>query len=314
MTSKRMVHKNWPKWVFAGGLAGTRGETPQTRFHFLSRGRFWLLCQAGGSRVSGVSMWLGCHFSRDDFLGIFRFFYFDRLPSKLAMNLVVPSFSLMCIFLLAFWPSSAQSLVLSACEALSLLVLGSQEERLPCSSRSLDVTKNSWQTHLIQCQGGYQCWTWSLLTAGLGFSLRWKIFQKVAMEVVGFSVDFCGGFLVAKCKRKIRKKNPSAKNNKSAEGQGLLRILPDSTFSEKRSFWKEGPKITKIRHTTLPTLAAQQCGGIWCDPPPLSMSYRQEGVSQRYLRDTTWKQGKVGAIPPLAILSRKGIVRYSEKI
>ena len=60
---------------------------------------------------------LGCHFSRDDFLGIFRFFDFNRLPSKLAMNLVVPSLSLMCIFLPAFWPSSAQSLVLSACEA-----------------------------------------------------------------------------------------------------------------------------------------------------------------------------------------------------
>ena len=28
------------------------------------------------------------------------------------MNLVMPSLSLMCIFLLAFWPSSAQSLVL----------------------------------------------------------------------------------------------------------------------------------------------------------------------------------------------------------
>ena len=29
-----------------------------------------------------------------DFLGIFRFLNFNRLPSKLAMNLVVPSFSL----------------------------------------------------------------------------------------------------------------------------------------------------------------------------------------------------------------------------
>ena len=60
---------------------------------------------------------LGCHFSRDDFLGIFRFFDFNRLPSKTAVNLVVPSLSLMCIFLPAFWPSSAQSLVPSACEA-----------------------------------------------------------------------------------------------------------------------------------------------------------------------------------------------------
>ena len=43
------------------------------------------------------------------------------------------------------------------------------------------------------------------------------------------------------------------------EGQGLLRTLPDKIFSEKRSFDKKGPKITeKIRHATLPTLAAQQ--------------------------------------------------------
>ena len=68
------------------------------------------------TKVWGV-LRLGCHFSRDDFLGIFRFFYFYRLPSKLAMNLVVPSLSLMCIFLPAFWALSAQSLVLSACEA-----------------------------------------------------------------------------------------------------------------------------------------------------------------------------------------------------
>ena len=67
---------------------------------------------------------LGCHFSRDDFLGIFRFFDFNRLPSKLAMNLVVPSLSLMCIFLPAFWPSSAQSLVLSACDGLKPACLG----------------------------------------------------------------------------------------------------------------------------------------------------------------------------------------------
>ena len=69
--------------------------------------------QVAAMNVQNIA--LGCHFSRDDFLGIFNFFY--RLPSKLAMNLVVPSFSLMSIFLPAFWPSSAQSLVLSACEA-----------------------------------------------------------------------------------------------------------------------------------------------------------------------------------------------------
>ena len=35
-----------------------------------------------------------------------------------------------------------------------------------------------------------------------------------------------------------------------------------------------------------------------------------KGVSQRYLRDTLWKQGKMGAIPPSATLSRTGIARY----
>ena len=56
-------------------------------------------------------------FQQRRFLGIFQFFDFDRLPSKLAVNLVVPFLSLMSIFLPAFWPSSAQSLVLSTCEA-----------------------------------------------------------------------------------------------------------------------------------------------------------------------------------------------------
>ena len=65
-----------------------------------------------------VYVYLGCHFSRDDYLGIFRFLDFNRLPAKLAMNFVVPSISSMYIFLPAFWPSSVQSLVLSACEAL----------------------------------------------------------------------------------------------------------------------------------------------------------------------------------------------------
>ena len=41
-----------------------------------------------------------------------------------------------------------------------------------------------------------------------------------------------------------------------------------------------------------------------CDTPP------GKGVSQRYLRDTLWKQGKRVRIPPSAILSRKGIARY----
>ena len=40
-------------------------------------------------------------------------------------------------------------------------------------------------------------------------------------------------------------------------------------------------------------------------PPPPT-----KGLSQRYLRDTTWKQGNRHAIPPSAILSRKGIAWY----
>ena len=42
------------------------------------------------------------------------------------------------------------------------------------------------------------------------------------------------------------------------DGQALLRTLPDNTSNQKRSFWENGPKITKkIRHATLPPLAAQ---------------------------------------------------------
>ena len=188
----------------------------------------------------------------------------------------------------------------------------------------------------LQFEEGFRCWSWNLLTAGLGFSLRWKICQKTAMEVV----DFCGGFFG----RKIQKENPPKKSagksasrkpkirrrttppksasqtqktaakptNKSAcqtskctsgffdwegllleassehgfwdtfwlpsghgqgshvemhlqslsccwwDGQSLLRTLPDNTLSQKRSFWENSPKITtKIRHATLPPLAAQ---------------------------------------------------------
>ena len=66
-------------------------------------------------RVRVQNPQLGCQISRDDFWGFFDFLILIAFP-KLAMNLVVPSLSLMCIFLPAFWPSSVQSLVLSACE------------------------------------------------------------------------------------------------------------------------------------------------------------------------------------------------------
>ena len=64
--------------------------------------------------ASHARLGLRLPFQQKRFSGIFRFFDFNRLLSKLAMNLVVPSPSLICIFLPAFWPSSAQSLVLSA--------------------------------------------------------------------------------------------------------------------------------------------------------------------------------------------------------
>ena len=82
----------------------------------------------------------------------------------------------------------------------------------------------------FQFQGGFQCWTWNWLTAGLGIkSLRWKICQKTAMEVVDFVVDFCGGFLVTKCKRRIRRKNrpenpPAEKKNPPAHDPPEIRL------------------------------------------------------------------------------------------
>ena len=54
---------------------------------------------------------------------------------------------------------------------------------------------------------------------------------------------------------------------------------------------------------------------FWAFPPwracEVEVRYPpSKGVSQRYLRDTLWKQGQTRAIPPSAILSRKGIARY----
>ena len=50
-------------------------------------------------------------------------------------------------------------------------------------------------------------------------------------------------------------------------------------------------------------LESMRSGGA-IPPPPT------EGVSQRYLRNAHENEGKMRAIPPSAILSRKGIVRY----
>ena len=73
-----------------------------------------ILCVCGGDFAGSLRL----PFQQRRFSGdFFDFFDFSQLPSKLAMNLVMPSLSLMCILLPAFWPSSAQSLVLSASEA-----------------------------------------------------------------------------------------------------------------------------------------------------------------------------------------------------
>ena len=56
--------------------------------------------------------------------------------------------------------------------------------------------------------------------AGLGFSLRWKICPKTAMEVVDFAVDFCVGFFG----RKMQKKDPPKKSaGKSASRKQNIR-------------------------------------------------------------------------------------------
>ena len=69
------------------------------------------------------------------------------------------------------------------------------------------------------------------LRAGLGFSLRWKLFQKVAMEVVDFSVDFCGGFSW----RKIQKKNPPKKSASRKQKIRRRTTPPKSTSQAQKS-------------------------------------------------------------------------------
>ena len=120
------------------------------------------------------------------------------------MSLVLPS-CLGFIPLPACWLWSAQSLFLSACEDLKPgFSLSFFEERLPCSGSSLDrAKKKNSQPTRFRFKGGYQCWAWSWLTACLSLSLFSTVLQKAAMEVVDFSVDFCGGFLC----REMQKKN-----------------------------------------------------------------------------------------------------------
>ena len=159
------------------------------------------LCKHRGNMVG-----LGFHFSRDDFQCFLLIFEFIRLPSKLAMSLVVPSLSLMCIFCL---PSglragnllSYQLVGLEACLSWDFLRSG----WLPNSRSSLDVAKNG-QTNLIPISRRVPVLNLEFAHC-LGFSLLWKIFQKTAVELVDFSVDFCSGFLVAKHTKNAPNKN-----------------------------------------------------------------------------------------------------------
>ena len=80
--------------------------------------------------------------------------------------------------------------------------------------------KKNGQTNLVAISGRVPVLNLNLLTASLGFSLRWKICQKTAMEVVDFAVDFCGGFFG----RKMQKKNPPKKSaRKSASRKQKIR-------------------------------------------------------------------------------------------
>ena len=69
------------------------------------------------------------------------------------MNLVVPSFSLMCMFLLAFRPSSAQSLVLSALWGLKPACLGISRGAVATLQEFLRRGKKKGQTNLIPISG-----------------------------------------------------------------------------------------------------------------------------------------------------------------
>ena len=65
--------------------------------------------------------------------------------------------------------------------------------------------KKNGQTNLIPISGRVPVLNLEFAHGRSGFQPTWKIFQKAAMEVVDFSVDFLD-FLVAKYKRKIHRK------------------------------------------------------------------------------------------------------------
>ena len=69
----------------------------------------------------------------------------------------------------------------------------------------------------FQFRGGFQLLN---LEFAHGFSLRWKVCQKTATEVVDYPVDFCGGFFDSEMQRK----NPPKKSaGKSASREQKIR-------------------------------------------------------------------------------------------
>ena len=92
-------------------------------------------------RVKAKRTLLGCHFSRDAFLGIFRFLDFKRLPLQTCSEFggAVLFFDVnISACLLAFECAISRPISLWG---LNLRVLGFREEQLPCSRRSLDVAQ-----------------------------------------------------------------------------------------------------------------------------------------------------------------------------
>ena len=80
-----------------------------------------------------------------------------------------------------------------------------------------------------------------------------------------------------------------------------LDVLVAPSCATPRDYLSDTPLKPPI--LSVSPLESMRSGGAIPAPPT-------KGVSQRYLRDTLWKQGKMRAIPLCDALSRKGIARY----
>ena len=217
------------------------------------------------------------------------------------MNLVVPSFSLMCIFQPAFWPSSVQSLVLSACEAQNLLVLGSPEERLLCSRSSLDAAKNG-QTNLILISGSdppkihqpgpkihcktYQQIRLSNLQVGLGASSARRAFldwQEGLLLEASSEHGFWDTLLLPSGHGRGSRAEMHLQSLRCCwwERQALLRTLPDNTFYSKAFIWSKQPKNNKNNAW----MSKQNLGNLVSHaripPKNQGISYRMHGFPRK---------------------------------